>query len=96
MRDPVAGQREQLSEAVMLRMKLVAVAGLTALFAATCVTPVSAQTAPGAPHQPRLRPRVEITPRPLLYRRCVERLEMQYRPSGPVLYPLTYCWWVRG
>jgi hypothetical protein len=83
----------------MLRMKFVLIVGLAALFAALCVTPGSAQTAPGAPYPPRphhVPPRIEITPRPLLYRRCVERLELQYRPSGPVLYPQTYCWWVRG
>jgi len=44
----------------------------------------------------RARPYIVITPGQLLYRRCVEHLQLQYRPSGPVLYPLTYCWWVRG
>jgi hypothetical protein len=41
------------------------------------------------------RPEIVVTPLRPLYRRCVERLELQDRPSGPVLYPLTYCWWVR-
>jgi hypothetical protein len=77
----------------MLRIKFVSIAGLMALFAAICFTPAWAQTAP-APRYPR--PRIEVTPRPPLYRRCVERLQLQYRPSGTVLYPLTYCWWERG
>jgi hypothetical protein len=76
----------------MLRIKLVLIAVFAVCFAAGAFTPASAQTAPL--RYPR--PRIEITPRPLLYRRCVERLDLQYRPSGPVLYPLTYCWWVRG
>jgi hypothetical protein len=83
----------------MLRMKFVLVAGLAAFFAALSFTPALAQTAPGAPHAPRIvrpRPRIEITPRPLLYRRCVDWLELQYRPSGTVLYPQYRCWWVRG
>ena len=42
------------------------------------------------------RPRIEINPRPLLYRRCVDWYELQYRPSGTVLYPQMRCWWVRG
>jgi hypothetical protein len=77
---------------IALHMKLVLIAGLMALFAASSFTPASAQSAP--PRYPR--PRIVITPRPPLYRRCVERLQVQYRPSGPVLFPLTYCWWVRG
>jgi hypothetical protein len=44
----------------------------------------------------RGRPRIEINPRPLLYRRCVDWYELQYRPSGTVLYPQMRCWWVRG
>lgn len=83
----------------MVRMKFALVAGLAALFAGACLTPSLAQDPQGDRYAPRLRhvrPRIEITPRPYLYRRCVERLELQYRPSGPVLYPLTYCWWARG
>jgi hypothetical protein len=83
----------------MSRMKFVPIAGFIVLFATLCITPASAQTTPGTPYGPRVyhaRPRIEITPRPLLYRQCVERLELQNRPSGPVLYPQTYCWWVRG
>jgi hypothetical protein len=42
------------------------------------------------------RPRIQINPRPPLYRRCVDWYELQYRPSGTVLYPQMRCWWVRG
>jgi hypothetical protein len=49
----------------------------------------------GAPPA-RVRPRIQINPRPLLYRRCVDWYELQYRPSGTVLYPQMRCWWVRG
>jgi hypothetical protein len=42
------------------------------------------------------RRRIEIRPRPLLYRRCVDWYELQHRPSGTVLYPQMRCWWVRG
>jgi hypothetical protein len=42
------------------------------------------------------RTRIEINPRPLLYRRCVDWYELQHRPSGTVLYPQMRCWWVRG
>jgi hypothetical protein len=81
---------------------LVLLASLTVLpLAGTALwTPSWAQTAQSAkPHRPivrRARPYIVITPGQLLYRRCVESLQLQYRPSGPVLYPLTYCWWVRG
>jgi hypothetical protein len=40
--------------------------------------------------------RIEINPRPLLYRRCVDWYELQNRPSGTVLFPEKRCWWVRG
>ncbi len=81
---------------------VVLVLGL-ALLGAAISTPSMAQSAPREVYPSRVRharPRIEITPRlypyPRIYRRCVERLQLQYRPSGPVLYPLTYCWWVRG
>jgi len=44
----------------------------------------------------RVRNRIEINPRPLLYRRCIDWYELQHRPSGTVLYPQMRCWWVRG
>ena len=82
---------------------LVVIAGIAALVAAALPSLSFAQSEPREVYPQRLhhpRPRIEITPRlypyPRLYRRCVERLQLQYRPSGPVLYPLTYCWWVRG
>jgi hypothetical protein len=59
----------------------------------------TAQTSPIAqPNQPPryARPRIEINPAPLLHRRCVDWYELQYRPSGTVLYPQMRCWWVRG
>jgi hypothetical protein len=80
----------------MLRANLSSIAGLVALCAALSGTPSWAQTAPRTPHALRARPRIEVTPRPLLYRRCIDWLELQYRPSGTVLYPQYRCWWVRG
>lgn len=50
---------------------------------------------PPLPPYARGRPEIVITPLSPLYRRCAQRLELQDRPSGPVLFPLTYCWWVR-
>ena len=44
----------------------------------------------------RVHNRIEINPRPLLYRRCIDWYELQHRPSGTVLYPQMRCWWVRG
>jgi hypothetical protein len=55
-----------------------------------------AQSATPAQPSPHVRPRIEINPRPLLYRRCVDWYELQYRPSGTVLYPQMRCRWVRG
>jgi hypothetical protein len=43
-----------------------------------------------------VRQRIEIYPRPLLYRHCTDWYELQRRPSGTVLYPQMRCWWVRG
>jgi hypothetical protein len=45
---------------------------------------------------PRVPPRIEVNPRPLLYRRCTSWYVLQYRPSGTVLFPEKHCWWVRG
>lgn len=76
-----------------------------ALLGAAISTPLPsfAQNEPRVVYPPpvrHVRPRIEITPRfypyPGAHRRCVERLELQYRPSGTVLFPLTYCWWTRG
>ena len=76
-------------------MALVAPAMLGTARHATAQTSPIAQ--PGQPSPPRYgRPRIEIYPRPPLYRRCVDWYELQYRPSGTVLYPQMHSWWVRG
>jgi hypothetical protein len=79
---------------------LIAVVGLAILAGPNLA---SAQTAPNpqvgdqiVPAPSRARARIEIHPRPLLYRRCTDWYELQYRPSGTVLYPQMRCWWVRG
>jgi hypothetical protein len=80
---------------------LVLIAGLTVLLLVGTVpwTPSWAQTAQSARHHRpivrRARPYIVVTPGHLLYRRCVDWLELQYRPSGTVLYPEYRCWWVR-
>jgi hypothetical protein len=82
----------------MLRFERALIASIAVLLAAS-ITASWAQTTPptsSAPRVLRARPRIEVTPRPLLYRRCIDWLELQYRPSGPVLYPQYHCWWVRG
>jgi hypothetical protein len=81
------------------RLSVVAGVVVLTLLGAPLLEPSWAQSVQGGPHAPRLRhahPYIVITPRPLLYRRCVDWLELQYRPSGPVLYPQYSCWWVRG
>jgi len=78
-------------------MALVAPAMLGAAQHATAQTQTSPIAQPNQPPPPRYaRPRIEIYPRPPLYRRCVDWYELQYRPSGTVLYPQMRCWWVRG
>ena len=80
----------------------IVIAGLAALTLLAGAPQASswAQTAQrGAAPAPMVRrapPSIEVSPRPLLYRRCVDWLELQYRPSGTVLYPQYRCWWVRG
>jgi hypothetical protein len=66
---------------------------------ATAQTPTPPIAQPGESNFPPsryVRRRIEINPRSLLYRRCVDWYELQYRPSGTVLYPQMRCWWVRG
>jgi hypothetical protein len=64
---------------------------------AAAQTQSSPMTRPSQLAPPRYAPpRIEIYPRPPLYRRCVDWYELQYRPSGTVLYPQMRCWWVRG
>jgi hypothetical protein len=74
------------------------VVGLACLFGATMVVPSAAQTSQRPRyHAPRYaRPYIEIRPQHLLYRRCVDWLELQHRPSGTVLFPQYRCWWVTG
>jgi hypothetical protein len=42
------------------------------------------------------RPRIQVNRGRLLYRQCTGGYELQYRPSGTVLFPYRHCWWVRG
>ena len=66
--------------------------GVPPALAQTQTTPIAQPSEPTAPPHRR----ITITPRPLLYRRCTDWYELQYRPSGTVLYPQMRCWWVRG
>jgi hypothetical protein len=84
---------------------LIAVLALTALLVAGSAPRVMAQTTPypypGWTYQPsrqvrQVRPRIEVNPQRLLYRRCIDWYELQNRPSGTVLFPELRCWWVRG
>jgi hypothetical protein len=75
--------------------------GLACLLgAATTIIPSAAQTVYRPRHRlppPRYaRPYIEIRPQHLIYRRCVDWLELQHRPSGTVLFPQYRCWWVTG
>ena len=85
----------------MSLQRLIVIMALAALAMLGAAQYAAAQTSPIAqPSQPTppryARPRIEITPPPLLHRRCVDWYELQYRPSGTVLYPQMRCWWVRG
>jgi hypothetical protein len=80
-----------------------AIAGFAVLSFLNATLPAAAQaesptgqggTSLTLPHT--ARPRIEIYPRRLLYRRCTDWYELQHRPSGTVLYPQMRCWWVRG
>ena len=62
---------------------------------AAAQTSAVAQAGEPAPPPHHARHRIEIYPRPLRYRRCVDWYEVQHRPSGTVLYPQMRCWWVR-
>ena len=83
--------------------RLFVMATFVALLAGTAPPARAQQTSPivqpsltRPPAPSHSRPRILINPRPLLYRRCVDWYELQYRPSGTVLYPQMRCWWVRG
>jgi len=58
------------------------------------VGPASAEAAP--PPRRAVHPRINVNPRPLLYRECRAWYVLQHRPSGTVLFPQQHCWWVRG
>jgi hypothetical protein len=76
-----------------------AFAALLVLGATTAALAQSPTPSPFGPSgsAPGMRPRIEVNPAPrLLYRRCTSWLELQYRPSGTVVYPARHCWWVRG
>jgi hypothetical protein len=85
----------------MPRKSLIVILSLIAL-PMPGVAPVLAQTSPVAQSSKPTSPprtvhrRITVNPRPLLYRRCTDWYELQYRPSGTVLYPQMRCWWVRG
>jgi hypothetical protein len=76
------------------------IAGLVVLLSVASIFSATAQTLQRLRHHaPPLRyarPYIEIRPQRLIYRRCVDWLELQHRPSGTVLYPQYSCWWVRG
>ncbi len=74
---------------------LAAVSFAAAMSLAVAQTPAPAGVRSSAPSGAH-RPRIEINPRPLLHRRCVDWYVLQYRPSGTVLFPEQHCWWVRG
>lgn len=81
----------------------IAIAGLATLTSLVAPPGALAQPSPFAqPSEPSLpgpasaRTRIEVNPRPLLYRRCTDWYELQHRPSGTVLFPQMRCWWVRG
>jgi hypothetical protein len=80
---------------VIIGLTALALLGAAPQARAQQTTPV-AKPGQSALPAPRVRRRIEIAPRPLLYRRCVDWYELQYRPSGTVLYPQMRCWWVRG
>jgi hypothetical protein len=84
----------------MIALKpLIVTAAIAALSLADAAVPVAAQSPTPLPLGPSGSPpgpRIEVNPRPLLYRRCTSWYELQYRPSGTVLFPARHCWWVRG
>jgi hypothetical protein len=79
--------------------QLIAITSLTAALSLGVTLPATAQmptpTGDGpSSSPPSARPRIEINPRPI-YRRCASWYVIQYRPSGPVLFPEKHCWWQR-
>ena len=52
---------------------------------------------PRGRYEERRPPRIHVRPGGrLLYRDCKFWLAQEYRPSGTVIVPRQYCWWVRG
>jgi hypothetical protein len=90
-----AEDTQQSSEAIMLAKSLIRIAIMVVLVALGGHTLSSAQPVRAAgPPVRYARPRIVVTPRPYQYRRrCTDWLELQYRPSGTVLYPQYSCWW---
>jgi len=76
--------------------RLIVAITIAALSGAVTVLAAAQTQTPPVPPPRHVRHRIEIYPRPLLYRRCVDWYELQHRPSGTVLYPQMRCWWVRG
>jgi hypothetical protein len=64
--------------------------------AALAQMPTPTETGPSTPPIAGMPPRIEVNPRPLLFRRCTSWYVIQNRPSGRVLFPEKHCWWVRG
>jgi hypothetical protein len=79
----------------MSRKRLMMIASLASLSFAGAASPAMAQTPTPAWGPPYGHPRIEVNPRPV-YRRCASWYVIQYRPSGPVLFPEKHCWWQRG
>jgi hypothetical protein len=85
----------------MAAKSLGAVPALAALAVLGTVLPAAPQSPTPLPSGPSYSlpaapPRIEVNPRPLLYRRCASWYVIQDRPSGRVLFPEKHCWWVRG
>jgi hypothetical protein len=85
-----------------MTLKPIAIVALTALALSTRIPHAAAQSVsspfaqPSIPTPPPSGRRITIYPGRPLYRRCVDWYELQYRPSGTVLFPQMHCWWVRG
>jgi hypothetical protein len=75
-------------------LALLAIVGIAIPALAQMPTPTG--EGPTFSNLPSARPRIEVTPRPLQFRRCTSWYVVQYRPSGTVLFPEKHCWWVHG
>jgi hypothetical protein len=87
-----------MTKSLILTISVAVLLGLAPHAQAQQSSPIAepSLTTTPAPRAARSAHRIVITPRPLLYRRCVDWYELQHRPSGTVLYPQMRCWWVRG